>query len=171
MAYYNKTLFEQRSMLIGIVHGAIEPCNSNEYPSIYTRVNSPENLKWVMKEVFGEDVETFDPRGGPTGDFFTCAQGAQISADLKCDGNNNCGDYSDEFGCPRTDPVCTTKITKDKPQSKECVLPFRYDDKLYYGCPPDPDVAGEYWCSTKVDREGNHKLGNYGLCNTACPKE
>ena len=64
-------------MLIGIVHGAIEPCNSNEYPSIYTRVNSPENLKWIMKEVFGEDVETFDPLGGGASDdnFFTCARG------------------------------------------------------------------------------------------------
>ena len=27
MAYFNRTLGEERTLLIGIVHGAIEPCN------------------------------------------------------------------------------------------------------------------------------------------------
>ena len=67
-------------MLIGVVHGAIEACNSNEYPSIYTRVNSPEILEWIMKEAFDETVETFDPSlPSPTlrseSEFFTCKQG------------------------------------------------------------------------------------------------
>ena len=53
------------------------------------------------------------------------------------------------------------------------MLPFRYSGKLYYGCPPDPEVAGEYWCSTKVKRDGTHipNGGHYGLCNSECPKE
>ena len=87
MAYFNSTLFHERSMLIGVVHGAIEPCNSNEYPSIYTRVNSPEILEWIMKEAFDETVETFDPSlPSPTlrseSEFFICKQG-KYSRDRK----------------------------------------------------------------------------------------
>ena len=43
---------------------------------------------------------------------------------------------------------------------------------LYFGCPPDPVEAGEHWCSTKVDKDGNHITGGgfYGLCKTECPR-
>ena len=32
--------------------------------------------------------------------------------------------------------------------------------------------AGEHWCSTKVDAQGNHITGKgeFGLCNDKCPK-
>merc|ERR1712223_1250200 len=172
MAYFNRTLGEERTLLIGIVHGAIEPCNSNEYPSVYTRVNSPANLKWIMKETFDENIQTFDPRpqAGNPGNLFTCAQGAQISASLKCDGNNNCGDFSDEVDCDQK-PVCKTKMTKDKPKKAKCQLPFKWNDELHTACPPDPDVPGEYWCSTKVTKSGKHVTGNWGFCSKGCPLE
>ena len=87
MAYFNKTWNEEKSFLIGIVHGAIEACNSKKYPSVYTRVNSPENLNWIMTEVFDESVPTDPVNWGncldrfcsPTGGiFFTCDQGKFI---------------------------------------------------------------------------------------------
>ena len=42
---------------------------------------------------------------------------------------------------------------------------------MYTGCPPDPVEAGERWCSTKVDKKGNHITGKgfYGLCKSNCP--
>jgi len=43
---------------------------------------------------------------GYKGDFFQCSWGS-IPMSLRCDGNNNCGDYSDEEYCPRSVPPST----------------------------------------------------------------
>ena len=61
---------------------------------------------------------------------------------------------------------CNTKT------GEHCQFPFKHNGVLYYGCPPDPIEAGEFWCSTKVDKDGNHITGKgfYGLCKSECPK-
>ena len=62
---------------------------------------------------------------------------------------------------------CKTKA------GKQCQFPFKHKGVLYFGCPPDPVEAGEHWCSTKVDKDGNHITGGgfYGLCKTECPRQ
>jgi len=60
---------------------------------------------------------------------------------------------------------CKTKV------GEQCQFPFKHKGVLHYGCPPDPVEAGERWCSTKVDKDGNHIPGKgfYGLCKKECP--
>merc|ERR550519_1558321 len=51
-----------------------------------------------------------------------------------------------------------------------CVFPFRHRGVTYNSC----TYAGGFdkpWCSTATDRRGNHILGNFGDCNSACPVE
>merc|ERR1712215_257022 len=51
-----------------------------------------------------------------------------------------------------------------------CVFPFRHRGVTYNSC----TYAGGFdkpWCSTATDRYGNHILGNFGDCNSACPVE
>ena len=60
---------------------------------------------------------------------------------------------------------CKTKT------GEQCQFPFKHKGELHYGCPPDPVEAGERWCSTKVDPDGNHITGKgfYGLCKKEFP--
>merc|ERR1712038_910962 len=64
----------------------------------------------------------------------------------------------------------TTYDSKDP--NKPCIFPFKHKGKSYFGCPPDPDVAGRHWCSTEVDNRGNHVSGkgHYGFCDESCPR-
>ena len=43
---------------------------------------------------------------------------------------------------------------------------------LIQGCPVDTQDNSKRWCSTKVDRNGNHMVGQnqYGNCNQCCPR-
>jgi len=64
--------------------------------------------------------------------------------------------------------------------NKPCIFPFKaYVDqekqivKTINGC--TTELCGEdcsrYWCSTKVDNNGFHIKGNWGYCDTKCPKD
>merc|ERR550519_317951 len=51
-----------------------------------------------------------------------------------------------------------------------CVFPFRHRGVTYNSC----TYAGGFdkpWCSTATDGYGNHILGKFGDCNSACPVE
>ena len=67
----------------------------------------------------------------------------------------------------------STCITNGGPNAgKPCIFPFIWKSVTYNGCPPDPEVNSETWCSTKVDENGNHIIGQseYGFCSRNCPK-
>merc|ERR1712106_746643 len=66
--------------------------------------------------------------------------------------------------CPGVESkVCMTEsgATPNLP----CVFPFRHWGKTYWTCTTVGDKKP--WCSTKVDKYGNHELGNWGDCNLA----
>ena len=43
-----------RHIQLGVIHGAVKPCENDYYPSIYTRLDAPRILKWIKKEVFNQ---------------------------------------------------------------------------------------------------------------------
>ena len=83
---------------------------------------------------------------------------------------------------------------------KPCIFPFTFNGVTYNGCPTFRDtldikikslmiIPDSYlnrrWCSTKVDKNGNHMNGNqifnpegnfrlddnyWGVCDRSCPK-
>ena len=70
----------------------------------------------------------------------------------------------------------TCRTTSDSPgpsQNKPCVFPFKFQDKIRYGCITDADPDGRYWCSTRTDDDLNHITGQgfWGYCMSQnCPK-
>ena len=65
---------------------------------------------------------------------------------------------------------CRTVGGPDPDQS--CIFPFKFQDKIYNACPFDPDDPSKTWCSTKVDNDGNHVVGQkqWGHCSSLCPQ-
>jgi len=57
------------------------------------------------------------------------------------------------------------------PEKDLCVFPWHWTrtNKTYTGC--TADESSEYWCSTKVDADGNHLSGNWAECSKECVKE
>ena len=45
---------ENQWIQYGVLHGGIEDCRSNEYPSIFNLLTNPVNLKWIKKYAFNE---------------------------------------------------------------------------------------------------------------------
>jgi len=54
-----------------------------------------------------------------------------------------------------------------------CKFPFKFRGDTKKGCILDSDPENKYWCSTKVDKEGNHipNEGNWAHCSDGCPKD
>ena len=65
---------------------------------------------------------------------------------------------------------CTTSYGPDP--NKTCIFPFKYRGKTYNCCTFDDNYATDTdaWCSTKVDRTGEHLSGQgkYGFCEPKC---
>ena len=64
--------------------------------------------------------------------------------------------------------------TQGPGEGELCVLPFLWQGLNYTHCEPwvyggQWETDGELWCSTKVDSQGNHVEGNYGICSDNCP--
>ena len=49
-----------------------------------------------------------------------------------------------------------------------CIFPFKFNGRTFNECTWDEDGA---WCSTQVDKNGNHVggQGKWGLCGQECP--
>ena len=68
-------------------------------------------------------------------------------------------------------------LTSAGPSSGErCIFPFMLGEKTYNACTRDghtgaAEINGDPWCSTKVDDNRAHILGNWGGCSHACPVE
>ena len=52
-----------------------------------------------------------------------------------------------------------------------CIFPFKYEGTEYNGCTNADSDDGKKWCSTGVNRRGNHIIGRgmWGHCNKNCP--
>ena len=58
--------------------------------------------------------------------------------------------------------VCHTE------EGTPCIFPFKYKDKRYNEC--TKDGHSKFWCSTKVDENGNHEK-KWGNCADDCSNE
>jgi len=61
-----------------------------------------------------------------------------------------------------------TKCTTE--DGRVCQFPFSYEGKRYTRCTTENDPDGRLWCSTKVDKNGNHvqNEGQWGYCSDQC---
>ena len=50
-----------------------------------------------------------------------------------------------------------------------CIFPFKLDGVAYHTCKLD-EKDGSRWCSTKIDKKGQHLPGNWGNCRSDCGK-
>ena len=90
-----------------------------------------------------------------------------LSVAVTCKGQNNdrvvFGSSSETVG------GCTT--VSGPAVGRACQLPFAWGGKVREGCITDGDPEGKYWCSTKVDGEGNHVTNgeHWAHCSPQCP--
>ena len=64
---------------------------------------------------------------------------------------------------------CHTEKYDDSPRKGvPCIFPFKYKDKRYNEC--TKDGHSKFWCSTKVDENGNHEK-KWGNCADDCSNE
>ena len=56
------------------------------------------------------------------------------------------------------------RLSKKSP----CVFPFNYKGREFEACTNKDHT--QYWCSTRVDTNGNYIDGQWGDCSDECPK-
>ena len=59
-------------------------------------------------------------------------------------------------------------IEKKTNDLQSCIFPFVYSGKTYNECINVNDPNGKFWCSTKVDTNGNHVKSYWGYCDRNC---
>ena len=53
---------------------------------------------------------------------------------------------------------------------KPCIFPFTYRGHVYNTCTADHPYDDHFiWCSTKLDGNGEHVSGTWGICSLGCP--
>ena len=98
-------------------------------------------------------------RAGPFKGVEVC-----IEEQFLCDGVLQCQGGEDEFGCYGPQKTCATATGPDL--NADCIFPFIWLGFLHYGCTNIDEPTP--WCSTHIDADGNHVLGNWGYCNSSC---
>ena len=75
---------------------------------------------------------------------------------------------SDRVVFSQPDKICRT--VSGPGAGKPCVLPFVWGGSVREGCISDGDPDNKYWCSTKVDSQGNHipNSDNWAHCSPEC---
>merc|ERR1712012_721810 len=69
--------------------------------------------------------------------------------------------------------ICVT--VSGPSQGEPCVFPFIFTGKMFTNCTlwtfdtQAQEDKDRFWCSTSVDSNGEHVLGNYGFCDISCP--
>ena len=63
---------------------------------------------------------------------------------------------------------CSITVSGPRP-NKPCVFPFEFAHMIYDYCTDEKD-PGNFWCSTKVDKDGKHIGGanEWGYCEKDC---
>ena len=63
---------------------------------------------------------------------------------------------------------CSVTVKGPQP-NKKCVFPFEFSRQKHYSC-TDLKDPGNFWCSTKVDKDGKHIGGakEWGYCAEGC---
>lgn len=62
---------------------------------------------------------------------FTCNNGHCIAEKLRCNGEDDCEDMSDELNCPKELSIDSGNITSSRNNSQTCP----------YACPSDPEIC------------------------------
>ena len=52
LAYNTEDITNPRVVQLGVVHGGVKACESDVYPSIYNRIDSPVILTWIREYIF-----------------------------------------------------------------------------------------------------------------------
>jgi len=83
--------------------------------------------------------------------------------------NFGSNDDRDDSDVRQNDVVCRTN-EEGPNRNAICIFPFIYERREYNGCTNVNDKDGKYWCSTRVDRFGNHvvKANEWGYCDQNC---
>ena len=66
---------------------------------------------------------------------------------------------------------CSVTVGGPRP-NQPCVFPFKFAQKTFNSC-TDAKDPGNFWCSTKVDKDGKHIGGanEWGYCEDGCDNE
>ena len=65
---------------------------------------------------------------------------------------------------------CNVTNKKGPQKNKPCIFPFKIGKTKYLECTNEKDPDGLFWCSTKVDENGNHvgAADQWGYCDESC---
>ena len=67
-----------------------------------------------------------------------------------------------------SDDTCVALNWLNSTKKSPCIFPFNYKGKDYEACTNFGHT--QHWCSTKVDTNGTHIVGQWGDCGELCPK-
>ena len=61
-------------------------------------------------------------------------------------------------------------VEKKSNETKPCIIPFIYQERLFNGCTDFVDIRAKPWCSTEVNENGEHIIGQgtWGECKDVC---
>ena len=87
-----------------------------------------------------------------------------------CHEDCNFAVQSSTFGVSTNTVLCNVTNDEGPQKNKACVLPFRIKGTIYKECTSEKDPDNKFWCSTKVDENGEHIVGqgNFGFCHEDC---